>query len=90
MNTINFHDTHVYPGCLATIFFKIPDGGTVRVTAEFSDGSVAAAEVEQVNKEEILVHISAYATARGTRISEKSWRLRYDSAADLWKVTART
>ncbi len=89
MNTTNFHDSHVYPGCLATILFKIPEGTTMPVTAEFSDGSIATAEVEQVNTEEILVHISACTTARGTRIPEKSWRLRYNSATDLWKVAAK-
>lgn len=90
MNTISFHDTHVYPGCLAIILFKIvPNGTTVPVTAEFSDGSIATAEVEQINPDEVSVRIDAYTTARGTHISEKIWRLRYDNAQELWKVVAK-
>ncbi len=90
MNRISFHDTHVYPGCSAIIFFRIvPDGSTVQAIAEFSDGSIAAAEVGQVNPDEIFVRIDAYKTARDTRISEKAWRLTYDDARDLWKVAAR-
>lgn len=80
----------IYPGCLATILFKIPDGTTIPVTTEFSDGSFATAEGEQMTRGEAFILIDACTTARGTRIPEKSWRLRYDSAADLWKVTAIT
>ncbi|MGC4235124.1 MAG: hypothetical protein QM594_19295 [Niabella sp.] len=90
MNRISFHDTHVYPGCTAIIFFKIiPNSTVMPVTAEFSDGSIAVAEVEQLGPEEILIHIDTYITERGTRISEKSWRLRYQNEPDLWKVAAR-
>lgn len=90
MNRISFHDTHVYPGCSAIIFFKIvPDGTTVPIIAEFSDGSIATAEVEQVSSNEVFVRIDAYTTVRGTRIPEKAWGLRYDNAPDLWKVVAR-
>ncbi|MBX2924396.1 MAG: hypothetical protein KF746_19495 [Chitinophagaceae bacterium] len=90
MNTISFHDSHVYPGCSAIILFSIvPNGTTVPATAEFSDGSIATAEVEQVSQVEVLVHISAYTTARGTGIPPKSWQLRYDNATDLWKVVAK-
>jgi len=90
MNTISFHDTHVYPGCTAIIFFKIVPNGTVMpVTAEFSDGSIATAEVEQSGPEEILIHIDAYTTERGTRIPAKNWRLRYDNETDIWKVAAK-
>lgn len=66
MNKISFHDTHTYPGCSAIIFFKIPSGTTVTTTTEFSDGSIATAVVEQVDSGEVLVHIDAYTTARGT------------------------
>lgn len=90
MNKISFHDTHVYLGCSAITFFKIvPNGTTVPVIAEFSDGSSATAEVEQVNADDAFVRIDAYITARGTRIPGKTWRLRYDNAPDLWKVAAR-
>ncbi|MFT3750232.1 MAG: hypothetical protein QM768_18085 [Agriterribacter sp.] len=87
MNRISFHDTHVYPGCSAIIFFRIAsDGTTVPVSVEFSDGSNATAEVEQVYPDEMLIRIDAYATARGTSIPGKTWRLRYDKSLDLWKV----
>lgn len=90
MNRISFHDTHVYPGCSAVVFFKIAsDGTTMPVSVEFSDGSIATAEVEQVRPDEMLIRIDAYTTERGTRIPEKTWRLRYDKGWDLWKVAAR-
>jgi len=90
MNRISFHDTHVYPGCSARIFFRIvPDGAAVQAIAEFSDGSIATADVGQVNPDEVFVRIDAYETARHTHIPEKAWRLRYDSAQDLWKVIAK-
>ncbi|MFT4094259.1 MAG: hypothetical protein QM640_11525 [Niabella sp.] len=90
MNKISFHDTHVYPGCSAIIFFKIASDGTiVPVTAEFSDGSIAVAEIEQTRSDGVLVHVEAYTTARGTCIPEKTWRLRYDNELDLWKVIAK-
>lgn len=90
MNRISFHDTHVYPGCSAIIFFRIvPNGTTVQAIAEFSDGSIAAAEIEQVKPDEVFARVDAYRTARRTHIPEKAWRLRYDSAHDLWKVVAR-
>lgn len=90
MNTISFRDSHVYPGCSAIILFKIvPNGTTVPATVDFSDGSTATAEVEQVNPGEVFVRVDAYKTARGTRISEKTWRLRYDNVQELWKVAAK-
>ncbi|MFT3901584.1 MAG: hypothetical protein QM727_00255 [Niabella sp.] len=90
MNRISFHDTHVYPGCLAIIFFKInPDGTVMPAQAEFSDGAVAGAEIGQVVSNEVHVRIDAYQTARGTRIPEKAWRLRYDEEQDIWKVTGK-
>lgn len=90
MNTISFHDTHAYPGCSAIIFFNIvPDNTTAPVSAEFSDGSITTAEVEQVNRHELLVHVDAYTTAHGTRIPKKSWRLQYDNTRDIWKVVAK-
>lgn len=80
----------MYPGCSAIIFFNIvPDGTTVQAIAEFSDGAVAPATVEQVNPDEVLIRIDAYETARRTRIPGKAWRLRYDNAQDLWKVVAK-
>lgn len=90
MNTISFHDTHAYPGCSAIILFNIvPDNTTVPVAAEFSDGSIAMAEVEQMSRHELLVHVGAYTTAHGTRISKKSWHLQYDNTRDIWKVVAK-
>jgi len=90
MNRISFQDTHVYPGCLAIFFFKIiPENTTLTVVAEFSDGGITNAEVEQVNSKEVIVHIADYKTAHGTCIPEKTWRLRYDSSQDLWKVVAK-
>ncbi len=87
MNTISFHDTHVYPGCLATIL-TIP-AGVAPAVAEFSDGSMATAESERLGPDEILVRIDAYTTARRTRIPAKSWRLTCDNNRDLWKVVAK-
>jgi hypothetical protein len=90
MNKISFHDTHVYPGCPVRISGKIaPDGTAAPAIAEFSDGSIAAAECGQLNPGEVAIRIDAYTTARGTRIPEKAWRLRYDNDSDLWKVASR-
>ncbi len=87
MNTISFHDTHVYPGCLATIL-AVPAGVTPG-TAEFSDGSMVAVTLERLDREEVIVRVDAYTTARGTRIPSKDWRLVYDDGRDLWKVAAK-
>lgn len=90
MNRISFHDTHVYPGCTAIIFFRIAqDGTTMPAVAEFTDGVTVMTEVERVSPDEVLVRIDAYTTARGTRIPEKTWRLKYEDVPDLWKVAAK-
>ena len=90
MNRITFPDTHVYPGCAVILNFRIgPNDTTLSALAEFSDGSDAHAEIEQVNPDELLVYIDGYKTAAGTSIPEKSWRIRYDNVRELWKVVAR-
>ncbi|WP_300601903.1 hypothetical protein [Niabella sp.] len=72
MNRISFPDTHVYPGCTAIFFFKLVSGGiTGPVTAEFSDGSIAVAEAEQIDAGEAVVRIDAYTTEHGTRIPQR-------------------
>ncbi|GGC17825.1 hypothetical protein GCM10011386_07210 [Parapedobacter defluvii] len=90
MNRISFQDTHVYPGCMAILFFAIaPNHTTVSALAEFSDGAVADAEVEPVNSEELVVRIDCYTTASGTHIPKKTWRIRYDNTQDIWKAVAK-
>ncbi len=90
MHRISFHDTHIYPGCTAIIFFKIvPDGSAIPVFAEFSDGSITTAAIEQVKQDEILIRVDAYTTGHGTHIGKKVWRLRYNIDLDLWKVVSR-
>lgn len=87
MNRINFQDTHVYPGCLALFSFKVaPNNTTMVATAEFSDGTVADAEVEQVSTGEVIVRIDGYTTTRGTNIPQKTWRLKHDHKQNIWKV----
>ncbi|MFT4024268.1 MAG: hypothetical protein QM664_10850 [Flavihumibacter sp.] len=83
MNTIRFHDSHVYPGCIATIPNSQVRGS---VNASFDDGSGSMAEAEPLGPGELLVHIDAYTTARRTRIPAKSWRMKYDNTLDCWKV----
>lgn len=90
MNKIYFHDTHASPGCLAVFFFRIAAGySTLSALAEFSDGSTADAEIEQINPEEAILRIDSYDTAQGTTIAEKTWRLKFDYAQDLWKVVSK-
>lgn len=90
MNSISFHDTHVYAGCLATISEKIASPGTaVPAIAEFSDGSMATAVVEPLTTGEIIIHIDAYSTAHRTCIPPKAWRVRYTHDQDIWKVVVR-
>ena len=90
MNSISFHDTHVYSGCLATVAEKIVSAGTTEpAIAEFSDGSMATAVIEPLDADEMVIHIDAYSTARHTCISAKAWRARYDNDQDIWKVVAR-
>lgn len=90
MKKISFHDTHVYPGCMAILFSHIaPNSTTVSVLAEFSDGRVAHAEIEPIDAKELVVRIDGYTTAHGTRIPKKTWRLRYDNNQDFWKVVGR-
>ena len=90
MRKIIFHDTHAYPGCIATI----PESGGQRgvtqpAVAEFSDGATATATFEPLAVGELLVWVDAYTTARGTRITAKAWRVRQIDASAPWKVVAK-
>lgn len=90
MNRIDFHDTHVYPGCLATFSFGItPKISFMSVVAEFSYGAYANAEVEQVTTGEVIVHIDSYTTVHGTNIPEKTWRLVYNDSQEIWKIVEK-
>lgn len=78
---LRFADSHIYPGCRATL--AEAGGDTL---AEFSDGSTAPATAERQGADWV-VRIAPYRTARGTGIPGKGWRL---SPADGgWKVKAR-
>ncbi|MBL7737571.1 MAG: hypothetical protein JNL51_19075 [Chitinophagaceae bacterium] len=90
MNTISFHDTHAYPGCTAIVSENaVREGTTAPAIVDFSDGATATAIFEKINPEEISIHVDAYTTARGTRIPQKTWRLRYNNAQDIWKVAGK-
>lgn len=54
----------------------------------FSDGVITQAKYEQ-QTDSILLSISSYETARGTKIAEKVWILRPDVKQGHWKVSAR-
>ncbi len=88
MNSIYFNDSHVYPGCTATISFGISKGmNTEVVLAEFNDGTIADAEIKKIDPAEIIITIHPYNTARGRSIPQKSWLLKNDSGA--WKVLSK-
>lgn len=90
MNRISFHDTHIYPGCLAIFHFRVGENRYILpALAEFSDESVAPAEVEPESPTEVIIRVESYITARGTHIPGKTWRLKYDKNREHWKVTAK-
>ncbi|HMU51855.1 MAG TPA: hypothetical protein PKA13_18920 [Geminicoccaceae bacterium] len=82
---IAFHDTHVYPGCRATLDGE-PDGEPGE--AEFSDGVIVAAAATPLGPDELLVKLAAHRTARGTAIVAKDWILRR-IGGEAWKVVRR-
>lgn len=84
---IAFHDTHVYPGCGATIADEVGQSFG-QAEAEFTDGPLIGAGFARLGTDELLVRIAAYRTARGTAIPAKGWVLRRISG-DAWKVAAR-
>lgn len=89
MVQINFHNTHSYPGCRATVLF----GRVTRICGvamvEFSDGSVAHGRYRRMAEDELILHISAYATTRKRTINAKSWRLKRIDNHQIWKVVAK-
>lgn len=90
MNRITFHDTHVYPGCLATFHFRVTPGSPLLAAiAEFSDGAATDAEVEPLSSGEVVIRVEGYTTTRKTSIPGKAWRLTHDQARDIWKVRAK-
>ncbi|MBX2951140.1 MAG: hypothetical protein KF870_01465 [Leadbetterella sp.] len=90
MNRITFHDTHVYPGCLANFHFGVnPGSHLLSALAEFSDGASAEAEVEPLSSGEVIIRVEGYTTTRKTPIPGKAWRLTHDKTRDLWKVTGK-
>jgi len=90
MNKINFLDSHIYKGCLVVLSFTVMPGKNFFLAlAEFNDGSVIDAEVEQIDPEELIIHIDLYTTKRGTDIPDKNWRMKYNRSEEIWKVTER-
>lgn len=90
MNKINFLDSHIYKGCPAVLSFKVMSGKNFFLAlAEFNDGSVTDAEVEQINPEELIISIDRYTTKRRTDIPDKNWRMKYNRSEEIWKVTER-
>ncbi len=87
---IHFHDTHIYPGCVATIIdadtMEATDGLTVVV--EFSDGAHSTARVVIEKNGRLHVSIAPYRTVRGTAVAAKDWKLVRRSDGN-WKVTAK-
>lgn len=77
--------THAYPGCRVKIAEERIDDEEL---AEFSDGVIVPCRHRREG-DAILLTISPHRTARGTNISEKSWRLLPDVARGDWKIAAR-
>lgn len=93
-------NTHLYPG--ARLRVALPDSATDRpawrggnaLVLEFSDGVVVAGTLHKVQADEVEIALHAYATASGTAIAAKNWRLRWLPAHDAasppgLKVAAR-
>lgn len=90
MNKIIFYDTHVFPGCLAEISFKLDKNNVINTAIiEFSDGVISNAEVEYKGPEELLLNIYPYTTARGSAIAKKSWYMRLITDQNIWKVVSK-
>lgn len=81
-------NTHLYPG--ARLRVALPDSVTDRPTwrggdallLEFSDGVVVAGTLGQTHADEVEIALHAYATASGTAVAAKNWRLRWLPAHD--------
>lgn len=80
-----FAHTHAYPGCKV----RVTDANVeTEAVVMFSDGVVTRGRSER-QTDFILLAISSYETARGTKIAEKAWILRHDVKQGYWKVSAR-
>ncbi len=80
-----FAHTHAYPGCKV----RLTDGNVdTEAVVIFSDGVITRGKYER-QTDSILLAISSYETARGTKIAEKVWMLRPDVKQGHWKVSAR-
>ncbi|MGW1839889.1 hypothetical protein [Streptomyces sp. NPDC002067] len=74
--------THLFPGARCRLL-KVPDpegfAGAPRpvgVALRFSDGAVAAAELEVAEDGGAVLAVDAYVTAAGTRIAARLWSVR--------------
>ena len=80
---IKILDSHARPGCAALADAQ-PQEGPAHV--EFSDGTVACAQVERLDDGRIALTIDAYRTGSGTAIAQKSWLLE-NQGEDRWRVS---
>lgn len=80
-----FMHTHAYPGCRVRL---MDENVETEVVVMFSDGIVTQGKYER-RAESILLTISSYETARGTKIAEKVWILRPDAEQGNWKISSR-
>lgn len=87
---VSFHDSHVYPGCAATLTEDDHRGErNGKAVAQFRDGTVVAAAYQRLAADEIVLRVDAYATARQTPIAAKTWKLARARLGDFWKVKAK-
>ncbi|AZA84601.1 hypothetical protein H3Z85_00945 [Chryseobacterium indologenes] len=87
MNGIIFQHNKAHIGCSAKFMF-IPEPGqrSIPAIAEFQGGEKAYAVIEEVNALEVVLRIGEYLDAKGLKVPEKVWRMRYDKDNDQWQI----
>ena len=85
--------THLYPGLEGSVLGALPaadEAATCQVT--FSDGAMALGSLTVTQATEAILETDPYATAAGTTIPAKQWRLslcREDEGPLRFRVRAR-
>ncbi|WP_104381776.1 hypothetical protein [Sphingobacterium sp. HMA12] len=89
MKKIEFDNSHIYPGSIAKLSFKVSSNSAfLEVDVEFIDGSRTVADLQVLPKKEMILIVAPYTTAAGTKIGKKGWRLSLVEEM-IWRVTEK-
>lgn len=69
---IFFFNSHIYPGCLASVTFRVsPNFTLMRISIEFSDASFTTGDLELVSSGALILYTDPYITTAGAKIPNK-------------------